>query len=317
MILHAYLYQKYDKGTTTNGQFLPFVVTFGIYLLISEVIYRMASFYSKHLTQIHILLFFGYVDTRFNDPRYYSQPDQYDVLFSYYIPLLQFILGAIILWPFQIEGYFKQFVFLKYTVLLYFSVKTILFYNTLGIFTEIFRIVETYFLTSLFIIVLTDPVSNENGCEYSVGFNEIYLRIIEHISILQAYNLIRSYDSIDYCKERRIINESSVTGKHDSLRGVIICLAISYYFVLINSFAYSFKYAYGFTTAILIFPITYWLMHSQSTKASIAVQVLFLASLVIHFWAFLNTFPNEGPYCKGNKTPQYFPIMNHTVNNEL
>jgi hypothetical protein len=316
LCIHTIIYQTYDKNTPINPQLFYFICVYLIYIFINDYAYTLAKSGSKDFFHYnHVSLLNGYVNhTDAEDYRNYSQWnfDQTDGRFTYILPLIQYFLGIFLFYGITIESSFKSFVFYKFLFFFICAIKTPIYYYTFFIVCDIIRLlVEDVLVLKLMLIVMTDPYYNDDAFPNIINGTEIYLRYFESLCLVISLYMVHRYENIDDEVRNKKFTSATVTGKYDSLRYPIAFVAFHFYFILVNGMAYSWKYMYGLVTV----PLAYWsvlnLAKKEVTKAKISLIVLLVVNLCIHFYAFLNSYPNEGR----NEDYAYLSVLKNNSNN--
>ncbi len=147
-----------------------------------------------------------------------------------------FIFDAI-----YIEGYYKFFMFFKYSLLISSSLRITFNLNGVKHFADFIKLFETVFITNLLLIAVSDPHYNTKSIPNLVTFHEVYFRYLEvHILIFSFYFLYND-ENIESEISRTMYSISSIIGRYDSFRYFMLLNISHYLFIFINGLSFSLR----------------------------------------------------------------------------
>ena len=220
MVIHTYFYQKYEKATDLN------IVNF-----------------EKAIFDFIYLIFIN--DLIFTLIKYFSIPEKSskikNIICIVLIPIVQLIINSHSLSNISISGYYTTFLIFKFVWIVSNTVKTIVIYIKSKFVADLIKLIDTIFMINIFLICLTDPLTNDEKNTNQICFYEIYFRYIEFHNLILALNLIYHDRNIDFEVGIKTYTTSAIIGKYDSFRFTVILTLTHYYFILINGLAFSTK----------------------------------------------------------------------------
>jgi hypothetical protein len=224
MYLHVFLYQIWEKNLeiNQNNQYQIISIFFKIFLL-NDIFYVIAKKLSTTIPP--------------NSTRFIG-----NCIVA--MGILQFLISAFIFLPITIETYYKTFRTMQYLWIFMNCVKTTLTLTKIKFYSDLIKLVDTIWLVNILLIVLTDPIQNSTEKPNLVTFYEIYFRYMEFHILILACTLIYNDRNIEEDVQSQIYTTSTILGKFDSFRFSVILILGHYYFVLVNSLAFSFKYIF-------------------------------------------------------------------------
>jgi hypothetical protein len=211
-------YQQWDKNTEINEYNKTEIIKaiFFTYLL-NDFINCITKTYSNFKYATHKVLLYAFIN------------------------IFQLIAFIYFFRNINIEGYYKSFLVCKCLFFFLNTIKTVCASVNYSFAINIFKFIDTVWLTNMMLIAFTDPIMNNETYKNKVTFYEVYFRFLEYYILVMAFSIIYNDKNIDEDVARRVYTFAGVIGKHDSYRFIIILILAHYYFILINSLAFSLR----------------------------------------------------------------------------
>jgi hypothetical protein len=158
------------------------------------------------------------------------------------ILIITYFLYYLIFYDIYLDGYHKTFHLFKNGFIFILLVKSICNLFPLIFADEILNMVKNFDLCMMVLIALSEPIVNTTVRPNRTSFIECYTRYLESEILLFAYYLI-SRDTFSTGIDDEMIKGSLVyvIGDYDCFRYTAFLFICHYFYVLINSLAFSFK----------------------------------------------------------------------------
>lgn len=302
LIFHCYIYQTYDKETKLNSNnFYYFIFVFIFILIINDLLNFVT----------HVL---GNLKTsEFND----DQNKRKDLIFLLIIPLTQSIFYFILLTMIKVSNYQWYYFFLKLLFVLTTILKSIMGYLPFKFAVDLCKCVDTWIMTYMLVIVMTDPIYNDDDTlPNAINPTETYLRFLEVGILLLVCNFVFNYENVVEDMEKERMSAVMILGDYDTFRYSALLLHCHYFFPVINGLAYSIRYWLALITYPLCYLIINNFMKKKMNYVKIGMIIFVLLNIIIYFWAFITSCPNEGDW--SIYTEKYKSrLLNVTQNNSI
>jgi hypothetical protein len=310
LFYHVYIYLCYDKNISINNVILTkFVIRMIVFVVFNELF----KIFFKNVKDIDAKEFHKL-----------SSLDPFVKLFknSPYF-LAHYIINVYLLYDFYIDGYYRWFAMFKHGLIFIHTAKAICNYYPLKFLDQILEIFKNINICSMALICLSDPLINTDIRPTRICFFETYCRFLETEILMMAYYIIsRDLFATTEEEEMNMASLIAVIGEYDCFRYTAFLLIFHYFFILINTLAFSFKYAYSFFTLFIVyFILTNYKSKQKNFNLMLQMMSLVVINLAIYTYAFLKSAPNIGDGFTGQvvgvddtsiKIGQY--ILNRLIN---
>lgn len=260
MYMHIYFFQKWEKSCDLNEdkKFVILLMLIKITLL-NDIFYTITKYYSIIYAKENL---------------------KFMVVF----PMVQFFISFWILSPLEIESFSATFKFIKYVWLVMNSFKTILIFCQLKFVSDLIKLVDVVWLTNLILISITDPLVNTKESQ-KVTFYEPYFRYMEFHVLMLCFPLVYNDRNIDQDVQYNLFTTSAIIGKYDSFRFSVILIIAHYYFVFVNSLAFSMWFFIGFTSIPVAFYTISKYRQRKMKNVYMSFSLLLIWNLIAYFFA--------------------------------
>jgi hypothetical protein len=121
------------------------------------------------------------------------------------------------------------------------SVKTMLIYCQTKFLADLIKLIDVIWIMNIILITITDPEFNDDNRKNKISFYEPYFRYMEFHILMLAFSLVYNDRNIESEIASRLYTTSAIIGKYDSFRFTVILILSHYYFIFVNSLAFSVK----------------------------------------------------------------------------